>query len=70
MKCRRTQHLRPNFYHILSDFCRPTEKQTLPAAQYDAQEFQKLLKKMAPVSTCWCVDKTLECHVLHFITDT
>ncbi|KAA6419507.1 MAG: hypothetical protein FRX49_10605 [Trebouxia sp. A1-2] len=27
---------------------KPTEKQTLPAAKYDAQEFQKLLKKIAP----------------------
>lgn len=38
---------------------KPTEKQTLPAAKYDAQEFQKLLKKMAPgilivtVLHCW-----------------
>ncbi|DBA75037.1 TPA: hypothetical protein ACH3X1_010374 [Trebouxia sp. C0004] len=27
---------------------KPTEKQTLPAATYDAQEFSKLLKKIAP----------------------
>ena len=30
--------------------CRPTEKTTLPAAKYDAQEFFKLVKKIAPVS--------------------
>lgn len=30
--------------------CRPTEKATLPAAKYDAQEFSKLVKKLAPVS--------------------
>ncbi len=39
-------------YHAFLFVCRPTEKQTLPAAKYDAQEFQKLLKKIAPVSTC------------------
>ena len=31
--------------------CRPTEKKNLPAAKYDAEEFKKLVKKLAPVSS-------------------
>ena len=33
--------------HMLT--CRSTEKKNLPAAKYDAEEFKKLVKKLAPV---------------------